>query len=581
MKSDNPLPQRKVRVPIRVKLTLPYLLLTLIVAIAAAYVITQLVIDNIEERFNKQLFEAGKISSELIVTIESRLLETLRLIANVEGVANAVAAGDANKLKSLTLGIAANSQLEALELFDLQGYHVFSLRHLSGGNIEDYEYATGGQTDLTKLDLIQNVLAQKRDGKGDKFVELIRVGESSYLYISGPLYDNTGELAGVVVVGETLASIAENIRTNTFAQVTFYDMSGDVLSSTLPFPAKLTSDSVALTIAQKNDASKKRQLLDQRVFETSNLSFSEILGAFEVRGDTNLGVLGIALSRNILVQTSTTSRWQIFLLVFIVNFLILLIGINLANRITRPLIRLVHASAKVMQGELNIAVQPESNDEISLLTESFNSMVASLNKSQQELVKTYDDTLEGWAKALELRDKETKGHSERVTALTLRVAQAMGIRGEALVNIRRGALLHDIGKIGIPDAVLLKEGAPTEEERRIIDRHPQDAYELLRNIEYLQAALEVPYCHHEKWDGTGYPRGLKGEEIPLSARIFSVVDVWDALMSNRPYRKALERAQVVQYIRNESGKHFDPQVVRTFIELIEANGIAEENVEGK
>ncbi len=296
MKVGDPSSQRKIRVPIRAKLTLPYLILTIIVAIVAAYVVTQLVIDNVEDRFNKQLFEAGRISSELIVTIESKLLETLRLIANIEGVSDAILAGDANTLRSLTLGIAANSQLEALELFDQQGNHILSLRHRKGGNIEDYEYATGFQTDLTKLNLVQNVLTAKIDPRGDKFVEMFQVGKSKYLYISGPIYDNSGKLAGVVVVGETLASIAENIRANTFAQVTFYDWTGQVLSSTLPVPRELTNESVAVIIAHKNDASKKRLLQDQRVFETSNLSFSEILGAFEVRGDVDLGVLGVALS---------------------------------------------------------------------------------------------------------------------------------------------------------------------------------------------------------------------------------------------------------------------------------------------
>jgi putative nucleotidyltransferase with HDIG domain len=205
---------------------------------------------------------------------------------------------------------------------------------------------------------------------------------------------------------------------------------------------------------------------------------------------------------------------------------------------------------------------------VSVLTESFNTMVASLQQSQQQLIQSYDETLEGWAKALELRDKETEGHSERVTTLTVRLAYAMGIRGEALVNVRRGALLHDIGKMGTPDAILHKNGPLDAEERKVIEKHPQDAYNMLNQIEYLRAALEIPYCHHEKWDGTGYPRGLKGEEIPISARMFTIIDVFDALSNDRPYRMAWPLEKVITYLKEQKGSHFDPVVLDAFIQLL-------------
>ncbi|MEP7137414.1 MAG: PAS domain S-box protein, partial [Chloroflexota bacterium] len=188
--------------------------------------------------------------------------------------------------------------------------------------------------------------------------------------------------------------------------------------------------------------------------------------------------------------------------------------------------------------------------------------------AEANLAEAYDTTLEGWAKALELRDKETEGHSRRVTETTLVVARSMGFNEEALVHIRRGSILHDIGKMGIPDDILRKAGPLTEEERQIVLKHPNTAYDLLKQIPYLEQALEIPYSHHEKWDGTGYPRGLKGEEIPLSARIFAVVDVWDALTSNRPYRKAWDREEVIQYVIDDSGKHFDPHVVDIFLALV-------------
>lgn len=560
----------RVRIPIRTKITFPYLFLSLILAVVAAFLITQVVIDNVEDRFENQLFEVGKISSELIVNHESRLLESLRLLANVEGVSEAIQARDPDALRSLTLGIAANNQVEALEFIDTGGNHVLSLRHQAGGSAEAYEYSTGDQTQFSDLDLVWNILSQESDSKGDKFADVFRSNGANFLYISGPIRDAGGNLTGVILVGESLNRMAREMQAKTFAQITFYDTAGEVIDSTLPFSQSLGSEAAAQVLARKDTESGQRELFDQRDFEASNLSFAEILGAFEVRDNHEVGVLGVALSRNALVQTSSASRWQIFLLVVAANFLIILVGVNLANQITRPLLRLVQASVLVREGDLSVNIPAQSNDEISVLTESFNAMVASLSRSQRELVKSYDDTLEGWAKALELRDKETEGHSERVTSLTLRLAEALGIQGEALVDIRRGALLHDIGKMGTPDSILHKEGPLTEEERRIIERHPQDAYKMLNRIGYLESALEIPYCHHEKWNGTGYPRGLKGSQIPLSARIFSVADVWDALTNDRPYRKAMPRADVLQLLRSERGQHFDPRVVDEFLRMMES-----------
>ena len=194
-----------------------------------------------------------------------------------------------------------------------------------------------------------------------------------------------------------------------------------------------------------------------------------------------------------------------------------------------------------------------------------------LQRSNMELSLAYDATLEGWSKALELRDQETEGHTQRVIELTLRLAQAMQVTFVEPLQIRRGALLHDIGKMGVPDRILLKSGPLSEDEWHIMRQHPIYAYRLLSPISNLRQALDIPYCHHEKWDGSGYPRGLRGEEIPLIARIFTIVDVWDALLSDRPYRPAWPREKTFNYINEQSGKHFDPEVVKVFIRIIEAD----------
>jgi len=190
-----------------------------------------------------------------------------------------------------------------------------------------------------------------------------------------------------------------------------------------------------------------------------------------------------------------------------------------------------------------------------------------LQRTNTELRLAYDTTLEGWSRALDLRDKETEGHSQRVTERTVHLARALSLNEDEIAQFRRGALLHDIGKMGIPDHILLKPGKLTDEEWEIMRKHPVYAYELLRPIAYLQPALEIPYCHHEKWDGSGYPQGLKGEQIPLAARIFAVADVWDALRSDRPYRPAWSEEKVREYIRSQAGTHFEPRVVEAFLKL--------------
>jgi PAS domain S-box-containing protein len=218
----------------------------------------------------------------------------------------------------------------------------------------------------------------------------------------------------------------------------------------------------------------------------------------------------------------------------------------------------------------DITRRKELENSLRELTEELDKRVT---KRTEELAEAYDTTLEGWAKALEFRDKETEGHSRRVTETTLKLARSLGFSEEELVDIYRGSLLHDIGKMAIPDEILRKAGSLSDAERKIVREHPLIAYELLKHTPYLQKALEIPYCHHEKWDGSGYPRGLKEEEIPLAARIFAIADVWDALSYDRPYNKAWERDKVIEYLKAESGRHFDPKITNLFLGMVKQGGI--------
>jgi len=198
-------------------------------------------------------------------------------------------------------------------------------------------------------------------------------------------------------------------------------------------------------------------------------------------------------------------------------------------------------------------------------------MLSDLERSNTDITLAYDTTLDGWSRALDLRDRETEGHSKRVAEMTLRIGQELGMDDHELLHVRKGALLHDIGKMGIPDSILLKPGPLTDDERMMMQKHTAYAFEMLSPIKYLRQSIDIPYCHHEKWDGSGYPRGLKGEEIPFAARIFTIVDVWDALLSARPYRQAFSREWALEYLRSREGKDFDPKILKVFLSLLEKN----------
>jgi putative nucleotidyltransferase with HDIG domain len=190
-----------------------------------------------------------------------------------------------------------------------------------------------------------------------------------------------------------------------------------------------------------------------------------------------------------------------------------------------------------------------------------------LQRSNANLSMAYEATIEGWSRALDLRDRETEGHTQRVAEMAIALARAAGVPEAQLQDVRRGALLHDIGKMGVPDSILLKPGPLTEDEWAIMRQHPALAQSMLAPIRYLHGALDIPWCHHEKWDGTGYPRGLKGDQIPLAARVFALADVFDALTSDRPYRAAWTEQRALEYIRENAGSYFDPALTKLFLEL--------------
>ncbi len=550
---------------IRAKITLPYLFLAIVLAIATSFMVTQIVFDTVEERFINQLVELGKLASEVMVIEENHLLATLRLLANTKGLSDALQQGDADKLRELTFGTILNYQEGAVEFLDASGRQVLSVQHRQGGNIEEYVFSSKGTANLN-WDFVQKIYNRQADRLGDKYSGYVHTDWGDYFYVAGPVVDQNGKLVGVVLVGTTMQTLTRKLREETLAQITFYELGGKVVASTFINPAALPASTAQEVIHNQDQSSFRRDM--SRELSVQNIGYQEILGPWEGRGDTDLGVMGVSLGKSFLVSATRVTRIQASLLILTTLLIIVLVGIYLSYFITHPIKQLVRASQKVAGGDFQVQVEPTTRDELSVLIQSFNQMVTDLSKSKTDLLDSYDHTLAGWSKALELRDKETLGHTTRVTELTIQVARHMGMSEEQIEQIRRGALLHDIGKMGIPDSILLKPGKLDEEEMAVIRLHPVYAYEMLKHIDYLRPALAIPYCHHERWDGTGYPRGLKGEEIPLEARIFTVVDVWDAVSNDRPYREAMSQEEVVEIIKSQMGTYFDPRVAEEFLELV-------------
>lgn len=535
-------------------------MLALTLAVAAGYMAWQIATESIQERFVNQLIEVGKISSDGLVRQEDQMLETLRLISNTKGLTQAILEKDPSTLRSLILPIAANAQEEAVIVLNLKGVAIMSMYHRPGGLIEEYTYTQGDET-MQSWQIVLDIINNKNDPNGNKFPGIYDTPLGPYFFISGPVFEDNNKLGGVILVGRSANQIVSNLRKETLAQITLYDQQGRVLATTFLQDPQLSA-SISSGVIEKHSTSSLIRSLS-----SSEIEYNEVLGVWKARQE-NIGVIGASFPQNFIVRMGNTTWIRIFTIILISILITIAVGSFLSNLISIPIRKLEKAASRIANGDLAIQIEATGNDEVTRLTQEFNTMARQLQQSKTEIMNAYESTIEGWARTLELRDRETFEHSLNVVDLTLRVAKKFGFRKEELVNIRRGAFLHDIGKLAIPDEILLKKEPLTVEELSIVRDHPQIAYDVLININFLKDAIDIPYCHHEYWDGSGYPRGLKGEEIPLAARIFTVVDVWDAVRSKRPYHNARTREEAEKIIREGIGNLFDPNVAAVFLETI-------------
>ncbi|MQC26302.1 MAG: HAMP domain-containing protein [Chloroflexi bacterium] len=555
---------RNLEIPILTKITVPYVILALIIAAGGSYIISRVIIDSVEERFTNQLIETGLLASESIVREEEKLLEDLRQISHVQGMADAVERSEVGIIQQLVLPSAYNSNVPALGVLNRFGNELLLVTF----DEETQVYVPlNTRVPLSQVRFVQSVIARQEDEFGDKFGGVLETDQGSYFFVAGPIEDVDGVLKGIALVGVSQENLVLQVRQETLAQLSFYDLDGNLLTSTLGEGAPLVPEDAQTILAQQAAGSQLRS------FEDSGIAYNELLTSFEIREGQDLGIMGVALPTSFLTQASEITRSNTLILMAGVLLLVIVVGVFVAGRITRPILDLRDAAEQISLGNLTVRVSSRSRDEVSELANSFNEMVDSINKSKRDLIEAYDKTIEGWAMALDLRDRETQGHSKRVAEISTKLAKRMGIEGEALENLTRGALLHDIGKIGVADSILLKKGKLSAKERATMQLHPEHGRAFMEEIDFLKPALDIPYSHHEKWDGSGYPQGLEGKKIPLAARIFAIVDVWDAITSDRPYRKAMpfKKAKAIIEVGRES--HFDPEVVDAFLELLAAEKI--------
>ena len=383
-----------VRLPVGIKITIPYLLLALLFALASAYVITQIAVESVQDRYLNQLIETGRQAGDWLVREEQRLLSTERLAANTQGLAQAILDQDAEKARTLAFPVAVNNSEEAIEVVDLQGISLVSMHKKAGGGAGEYDFSRGDGV-YGQQPFVRSVLLGQTDAAGDKFAGIIGAENAAYFYVAGPVISADNKVVGALLVGKTLKTLASQAGQETFADISLYDARGSVLNSTFTAGEAALGLSMEQVVQVLND---KATALT-RTMDRSAAGYTEILGPWVVRNRQDFGVIGTALPQNFLVRTSSGIQMQVFLIVAISILLVIFIGILLATRITRPLVRLVRASGEIAQGNLEIKVDSTGNDEMAVLASSFNYMVVGLQEGS-----VYRDLL-GRTVSPEVRDQ--------------------------------------------------------------------------------------------------------------------------------------------------------------------------------
>ena len=543
---------------LRWKIVLPYAFLTVVLATAGSYVATRLVTGSLSERFDNQLAEAGRAVADNVVRKEREHLETVRAVAFTEGVPEAIQATDRAKVADLVGPLAGNAKVERLEVLDAAGQR---LQTFSLTDEKSLTYEELSDTDNPAAwPLVQETLQGEADQFGDKYAQIVKTSEGFVLYTAGPITAG-GKVVGAVLVGTTLDSFVKQTKAAALADVTIYDFLGRPLASTFArsneasaHEARLAVGAQALDEATAGTAVREHRSLWGRDYDL-------VYGRLQVR-DQAVGLYSAGLPTDFMFSAGSTTRTRVALLFGVGMAAVLGIGLFLAHRLTQPILRLVRAARLVSAGDLTARSGIKSSDEIGVLASSFDDMTDKLQRQHLATIKALTS-------AIDARDPHTMGHSVRVGQLSVVLGRHMGLEDAVLARLEIGGYLHDIGKIGIRDAILLKPGSLTPEERRVIQEHPRIGLAILDPVDLPREVIEFVESHHERLDGSGYPHGSREDAVTMVARIAAVADVFDAVTSVRPYRGPMLPDEALAMLRSQTGQLFDPEVVEALAAVLE------------
>jgi putative nucleotidyltransferase with HDIG domain len=537
---------------LRRRIVLPFILLVVFVGVVGVAVVSAQVGGSVEGAADNSLVQSSLRSNDRLGALENDRLQQLRAAADTAGINTAAARGDGLAAGRLLGPIVGNAQPEhlLLRVLNAAGGQLVGLRR-NGSSVETF---SDGATFLSRQ-AVQHALRGDSDALGDKYIFLAN-DTPPILYWVAPIWTEgqTPTVAGAVLLGESLKEIVQAIPGSTSTAVAFYDPSGTVLASSLSGAPALPGD-VRREVTTDTPVRIAMQWGDH--------PYRLLASDWTMRG-ANLGYLGVASPADDLAGSLNAIRLVLVALFGAIALGTILIGLALSDRITRPIDHLVASMRMVSAGDYSHRVQVESADEIGYLAKSFNEMTAALQEQIRAREEAYFRNLEALARVIDARDPYTFEHSARVSAISLELAKGMELSEAELVVLRRAGLLHDVGKIGVADRILAKTGPLNDEEWAAIRRHPVIGYEMLKDVPFLQPSLDPIRHHHERWDGEGYPDKLKGGTIPRLARIVTVADAFDAMTSDRPYRKGFSFEFAARTIISEAGRQFDPEVVEVF-----------------
>ena len=541
--------------PVGLKVVLPFLGLSLIAGIAASGLVGMQLASAARAQLDAESIRESDSVSASFATFEQRQLTDLRTFASTSGVPAASAGTDADALRRLILPAVTNQLPDPLmaSAIGIDGKEIISVK-ADKDHIGQCLCSSG--RNLAAWPHVSDALNGKVDAYGPKYIGVQADRDGPVLYTVGPVKAE-GRITGAMLVAEPLTPLLAELHARTNFDVALFDARGQMIASNTSLPASASLDSRERATLLQGNGFVHKGLSGRSV--PSEVFYVPWRLRHEVAGYAGVVVATAALG------TVAASTPQLVVLVFAVVFVLtLLAGIYISRRITRPLANLLNATKRVAEGDLGYRAAVFSHDEIGEVSDSFNRMTQALEESHFKAIASAEATVQTLASALDARDPYTHGHSMRVTAYSVALARAAGWSDETVDLVRRGSLVHDIGKIGVPDTVLSKPGPLTPDEWSLMKLHPGVGHQMLRHLKWAPEVLDIVRSHHERWDGRGYPDGLAAGSIPAVARLVALCDTLDAMTSDRPYRSGFSFGFAAAEIREMSGIQFDPEMVDAF-----------------